>query len=212
MLQGNEDTSSPLAPAGRDAVAMLIGTGGARRIAIASTANGRIVREFPAPRGEIKGLAASADQATVYYATDGTVYALAASGSPKKIGEGDTISLDPSGRYLYAKQFAREPIRLVRIDLASGRTEDVVHPPTPRLTTVTLSPTAVAAKGRILLDTTSPQTWFYSAAVLDTASGRMTPLRLPGYFDCLAPGWTPDGKVICAGAALTASLWRYRSE
>jgi hypothetical protein len=122
------------------------------------------------------------------------------------------VALDPSGRYLYAKQFAREPIRLVRIDLASGRTDEVGQPPNPRLTTVGLSPTAVDAKQRILLDTTSPLTWFYSAAVLDTGIGRMTSLRLPGFFDCMAPGWTADGKIICAGAALTGSLWRYRAE
>ncbi len=212
LMQGSEESSSPLATAGPDAVAMIIGTGASRRIAIASVANGRIVREFPVRPGEIKGVAVSPDRSTVYYGTDGTIYALSGSGPAKPIGEGDTVALDPSGRYLYVKQFAREPIGLVRIDLASGRTEEVVHPPNPRLTTIALSPASVDAKQRILLDTTSPRTWFYSAAVLDTTTGAMTSLRLPEFFDCMAPGWTADGRVICAGAALTGSLWRYRAE
>ena len=212
LMQGTEESSSPLATAGPDAIAMIVGVGASRRIAIASVANGRIVGEFPVRPGQIKGLAVAPDRSTVYYGTDGTVYALSGSGPAKKIGEGDTIALDPSGHYLYVKQFAREPIGLVRIDLTSGRTEEVIHPPNPRLTTIALSPASVDAKQRVLLDTTSPRTWFYSAAVLDTTTGEMTSLRLPGFVDCMAPGWTADGRVICAGAALTGSLWRYRAE
>jgi len=154
----------------------------------------------------------SPDRATVYYVTDGSVFAVAESGPAKRIGEGDTIALDPSGRYLYAKQFAREAIRLIRIDTVSGHTDGLPLPPSLRLTNVGLSPTAVDARQRILVETTSPQTWFYAGALLDTATGRMTRLPLPGFYDCMAPGWTPDGKVLCAGAGLTGSLWRYRAE
>ena len=210
LLQTSEETTSPLAPAGPDGVAMLIGTGSHRRIALASVANGRILRELPVPPGELKGLAVSPDRRTVYFAEGGTVYSVAESGPPRRIAEGDTIALDPSGRYLYAKQFGRDPIRLIQIDTVSGHDVQVDLPPSPRLTTVDLSPTAVDAGQRILLDTTSPLTWFYGAAVLDTTTGKMTPVPLPGFYDCMAPGWTPDGKVVCAGAGLTGSLWRYR--
>jgi hypothetical protein len=185
-------------------------TVGHHRIALASVANGRIIRELSVPPGEIKGLAVSPDRTTVYFAEGGAVYSLAGSGSPTRIVEGDTIALDPSGRNLYAKQFGRDPIGLVQIDTASGHGVQLVLPPNPRLTTVDLSPTAVDARQRILLDTTSPLTWFYGAAVLDTATGKMTPVPWPGFYDCVAPGWTPDGKVVCAGAALTGSMWRYR--
>jgi predicted Ser/Thr protein kinase/DNA-binding beta-propeller fold protein YncE len=210
LLQTSEETTSPLAPAGSDSVAMLVGTGAHRRIALASVANGRMIREIPVPPGEIHGLAVSPDRTTVYVAEGGAVYSLAESGPPKRMAEGDTIALDPSGRYLYAKQLGRDPIRLVQIDTVSGHDVQVNLPPSPRLTTVDLSPTAVDARQRILLDTTSPLTWFYGAAVLDTATGKMTPVPLPGFYDCMAPGWTPDGGVICAGAGLTGSLWRYR--
>jgi len=211
LLQTSEEITSPLAPAGPDAVALLVGASGHRRIALASVANGQILRELPIPPGEEpRGLAVSPDRTTLYYAQGGGVYSLSGSGPPKRIAEGDTITLDPSGRYLYAKQFGRDPIRLVRIDTASGREEEVRLPPAPRLTEVGLSPTAVDAKGRILLDTTSPLTWFYRAAILDTATGKMTLIPLSVFGDSLAPGWTPDGKIVAAGAGLSATLWRYR--
>jgi Tol biopolymer transport system component/predicted Ser/Thr protein kinase len=212
LLQTNEETASPLATAGPDAVAMLVGTDSRRRIAIASVATGQIMRELPTPTAEITALAVSPDRTAVYYVADGSVFAAAGSGPAKRIGEGDAIALDPSGRYLYAKQVAREPICLIRIDTVSGRTDQVPLPSSPQLTQGGLSPTAVDARQRILVETTSPETWFYSGALLDTATGRMASLPRSGFYDCMAPGWTVDGSVVCAGAGLTGSLWRYHAE
>lgn len=91
------------------------------------------------------------------------------------------------------------------------RAPEIPLPARPRLTTVPLFPAALDAKGRILVDVTSPSTWFYRAAMLDTTKGEMTiiPLDFPG--DSMAPGWTRDGKIVRAGAELTGSLWRYRA-
>jgi eukaryotic-like serine/threonine-protein kinase len=209
LLQTTEETTSPLAPAGSDAVAMLVGGSGHRRIALASIANGRILREVQIPPSELRGLAVSPDRTTFYYAQGGLVYAQAG-GQPKRLAEGDTIALEPAGRYLYAKQMGYNPIRLVRIDTGSGREEEVQFPTSPRISAVELSPTAVDVRGRILLDTTSPSTWFYRAAVLDPAQGKLTVIPLSFSGDSMAPGWTPDGKIVSAGAGLTGSLWRYR--
>jgi hypothetical protein len=46
--------------------------------------------------------------------------------------------------------------------------------------------------------------------MLDQAHGSLTVIPLPVTGDAVAPGWTPDGKVVSAGAGLTGSLWRYR--
>jgi hypothetical protein len=210
LLQTSEETTSPLAPAGSDAVAMLVGSSGHRRIALASIAHGRILREVQIPPGELRGLAVSPDLTTYYYAQGGVIYAQSGDGSPRRLAEGDTIALDPTGRYLYAKQMEFNPIRLIRIDTASGGVEQVPLPPSPRIAAVELSPTAVDARGRILLDTTSPSMWFYQAAVLDTAQRKLTVIPLAVTGDSMAPGWTPDGKIVSAGAGLTGSLWRYR--
>jgi hypothetical protein len=126
------------------------------------------------------------------------------------MADGEAIALDPPGRYLYATQTGYNPIRLARIDTASGREEQVPLPESPRIAAMELSPTAIDARGRILLSTTSPSLWFYRAAVLDPVQRKLTiiPLTLTG--DSMAPGWTPDGKIVSAGAGLTGSLWRYR--
>jgi hypothetical protein len=79
-----------------------------------------------------------------------------------------------------------------------------------RIAAVELSPTAVDARGRILLDTTSPSMWFYRAAVLDPAHGKLSVIPLSFRGDSMAPGWTSDGRIVSAGAGLTGSLWRYR--
>ena len=210
LLQTSEETSAPLAVAGPDAVALLVGSDAHRRIALVSTMNGRILREIPIPQGDVNTIAVSKDRNTVYFAESGQVYAQSAGGSPQRLAEGGTITLDPAGRFLYAKQFGHIPIRLVRIDTASGHLEEIPLPASPRLTTVELSPTAVDARGRLLLDVTSPSMWFYRAAMLDTAQGKLTPIPLDFFGDAMAPGWTPDGGIVSAGAGLTSSLWRYR--
>jgi hypothetical protein len=211
LLQTDEESSGPLAPAGNDAVVLMVGPPGKRRIGLAALANGRLLREVQAPPGEPSGIAVSPDRSTFYFAAQGAIYAVTGEGRARSIGAGDTIALDPSGRYLYAKQFGGNPIRLVRIDTVSGSVEDVRVPNTVRLTTVSLSPTAVDARQRILLDTSSPDAWFYRPAMIDARAGVLTSVPLPVSGDCLAPGWTPDGRVVCAGVDLLGTLWRYSS-
>ena len=211
FLQLDEPAGGPLALAGRDAIAFVAGTGERRRIALASLADGHLIRDIPLrsglpPRG---ALAVSSDGNTIYYAESGAVYAQARSGPPRRLAEGDTITLDPAGRYLYAKQFSRDPIRLVRIDVISGETTEVHLRSEARLTSVGLSPTAVDVNQQMLVDTSSPLEWFYRAAILDLRSGVMTPLPMPHLGDCLSPGWGADATIYCNSVGLTASLWRY---
>jgi hypothetical protein len=209
ILQTEEEAGGPLALAGADAVALMVGPVGHRRLAIVSIANGRILSETSVSAGDPSGIAVSPDRETFYYAEGGVVYAKSRSGQPRRLSDGDSIALDPSGRNLFVKQFGRDPIRLIRLDTVSGRETELHVPASLRLTSVSLSPTAVDAHQRIVLDTTSPLTWFYRPGVLDTASGTFTsiPLSAPG--DCMAPGWTGDGRIVCAGSDLTGSLWRY---
>ena len=148
LLETTQETTSPLAPAGSDAVAMVIGDT-SHRIALASIANGRIFREVPVPPVELRGLAVSPDRTPFYYAQGGTVYSQTEEGHAKRLAPGDSIALDPTGRYLYATQTGYDPIHLARIDTASGRAEKFPLPPSPRIAAVELSPTAVDARGRV---------------------------------------------------------------
>jgi hypothetical protein len=209
FLQTDEPTTGPLAVAGRDAIAFVIGLEKHQRIAIASITDGHILREIPLAAGAPSGIAVSPDRSIVYYAQNSGIYALAGTSPARRLGEGDTLTLDPSGRYLYAKQFGKDPIRLVRIDTVSGEQTTVPVPSEPRLTPVVLSSTAVDANERMLVETSSPLNWFYRAALLDLRTGTMTPIRTAHVGDCVSPGWGADASILCNAVGLTGSLWRY---
>jgi hypothetical protein len=210
FLQVDEPSSGPLAPVGRDGIAFVAGAKERPRIVLASLADGHVLRDIPLQAGVPSGLATSPDGGTIYYVQSGSVYAQAASGPPRRLGDGDTVTIDPAGRYLYAKQFSGDPIRLIRFDVISGETSEVAIPSEFRLTSVGLSPTAVDANQRMLIDTSSPLEWFYRAAILDLRSGAMTSVPMPHLGDCLSPGWGADGAIYCNSVGLTASLWRYQ--
>jgi hypothetical protein len=152
LVQLDERNSAPLAPAGPDAIALVVGTNERRRIAIASIADGHLLREVPVPAGTLTGLAVSSDRGTVYYALNGSVYALSGSGPARRLAQGDTIAIDPDEHTLYVKQFGYEPIRLVRVDLTSGQETPVTLPADFRMTDLGLAPTAVNPNRRMLVD------------------------------------------------------------
>jgi hypothetical protein len=210
LLLSDEESGGPLAPAGKDAFAAILGSNERRRIVLASIADGHILREIPLSSAAPTGLAVSPDRTSVYYAQNGSVYALTGSAPARRLGEGNTIVLDPAGRFLYAKQFAHDPIRLVRIDVATGEEAVIKLPSEPRLTQVSMSAVAMDASQHLLVDTTSPLGWFYRAAVLDVRSGEMTMIPMSFVGDCVAPGWGQGGTVFCDAVGLTGSLWRYQ--
>jgi hypothetical protein len=212
FVQLDEPTSGPLAPAGRDAIALIVGPNEHRRIAIVSIADGHVLREVALAAGNLTGLAVSSDRATVYYAQNGSVYALSGSGAPRRLAQGDTIAMDPEEHNLYVKQFAYEPIRLVRIDLASGQESPVTLPAEARMTDLPLSPTAVSSNQRMLVDASTTFMWFYRPALLDLRTGSLATIPMSPVGDCLAPGWAADGSMVCEVVELTGSLWRYRRE
>jgi hypothetical protein len=212
FLQLDEPTSAPLALAGGDAIGLVVGADDHRRIAIASIADGHVLREVPLPAGKLTGLAISSDRQNVYYAQNGSVYALSGLSPARRLAQGDTIAMDPEEHTLYVKQFAYEPIRLARIDLASGQETPIILPAEPRMTGLALAPTAVSANGRMLVDASSPLLWFYRPVVVDLRTGSLAPIPMSTMGDCVSPGWAPDGSVVCHAVGLTGSLWRYRRE
>jgi hypothetical protein len=212
FLQLDEATSGPLAQAGRDAIALVIGANEHRRIAIASIADGHVLREVPLPAGELTGLAVSSDRSTIYYAQNGSVYALSGSGPARRLAQGDSIAMEPQEHNLYVKQRAYEPIRLVRLDLSSGQETPIALPAELRMTDLSLAPTAVNSNQRMLVDASSPLVWFYRPAVLDLRTGSLKTVPMSTGGDCVSPGWAADGSIVCQAVGLTGSLWRYRRE
>ena len=73
-----------------------------------------------------------------------------------------------------------------------------------------LSGSAIRQDGKILLGMQSMDSWFYTLAVLDPGSGRVTMVPLNYTGDLLLSGWTNDGRILAFGEPIRARIWRFR--
>lgn len=205
-----EETTGPLALSSGSTFAFLIGAARDRQIALASLADGHIVRRIPAtmPAG-VRSLAVSPDGATAYYAAAGEVWTVQVSGSaePRRTAAGDSVAVDPSGRFLYVKQLAANPIALTRVPLAGGAPESLA---VPQLDLSPLAANSVDSKQRLVLETGSLDSFFSRPALWDAASQTLTAIPLAFAGDVRSPGWTPDGRILAVGSTFQSSVWHYR--
>jgi hypothetical protein len=125
FVESEEETSSPVAPVGDKKVALIVGTGADRILAIASLDDGRIERRLASTRGaEIyTSLGSSPDGKTLYYTagSPGTVWSISTEGGePKKIASADQMAVDPDGQHLVLARGEKEDIKLSRLALGGG--------------------------------------------------------------------------------------------
>ncbi len=212
LVQTKEDASFPACMVGKDAVAFLLGPPGHEVVALASVADGQIVRRYSEiPAGGIVDLAASADGSTLYYGAAGDIWAVPVSGGkPRRIAAGLSVAADPNGKDLMVVFRDREGIRLVRVP-ASGESGTQFPIQTElRVSPIVLSPNAVGRDGRVLVTLAPPDSWFYLAGVFNPKSGEMKRIPLNFAGDNLSPGWLPDGRILAGGMPTKVSLWRFR--
>jgi hypothetical protein len=208
----NEESSAPMTRIATDAIAFLAGGAAHMRIAIASLREGRMLRQLPFDASEVRSLTASADGGTLYYAAGNVIWSVASdgSGTPKRLIDGNQVSADPGGRFLYVKQLAADPIRLLRVPLAGGDPWPVPTPAGLRLTIQDFAPAAVDSRGRLLLDTASRDSWFYRLSIVDPEHDIIKPLPLSFHGGLGSPCWTADGHITALGIGLASTLWWYR--
>ncbi|MBI2686775.1 MAG: protein kinase [Acidobacteria bacterium] len=211
LVQTAEETGVPFALSGGGGLACMIGTGPKRQIAIASVRDGRILKRVPMPAANIRSMALSPDDGTLYYASGGAVWSLALTGSaqPRRVIDGNQLSLDPRGRYLYVKQMAKSPALLVRVPVAGGATETVPIPKEWRLTVDNPPANAVDARGRMLFEVASADSLFFSAALFDPARRTVTRIPLRFHGEIWAPAWTPEGQIAALGGPFFGAMWHY---
>jgi hypothetical protein len=119
LLNSPESASLPGALLAGGNLAFIVGAADQPRIAIASLRDGRIVRQFPADARRVSSITAPADGETLYYASDGIVWAQPVSGGdPRKIGEGYQLAVEPSGKSLYLARTGEDGYRLFRMPAA----------------------------------------------------------------------------------------------
>jgi Tol biopolymer transport system component len=208
-----EETAAPSVMLGDRQVAFVIGAAPARAIAVASVADGRIVRRVTELRGDIESLVSSPDGKTLYYSSSKMIWAVPAEGGePQKIADGDAVVVAPGGRELIVKLYEKQGSRLLRIPVTGGPARAIPFQQNLTLTSTPLAANAIAKDGRILVQVASVDSWYWRAAILDPASGQVT--RVPVHFDgdLFFSGWGSDGRVLAMGIGMKGGVWRFQTK
>jgi serine/threonine protein kinase/Tol biopolymer transport system component len=215
LLDAAEQAMPPVALVGDKHLAFLAGTAGKPPlIAVASLADGRIVRRLEASSGAApQSLTASPDGRVLYYVENGTLYSIGADGgNPRKLrtASGVAVDLHTAPPSLVLQVAERDGLRLIRTDL-NGNTElPLPFQSAFKLANLPLAAAAVAPDGRIAVTVTSADSWFRSPALVDPVTGAVE--RVPVAFDgdIFYPAWSRDGSLLGVGVSLRSSLWRFQ--
>jgi hypothetical protein len=214
LLESSEESSGPAARVGAGSVAFVSRPDGSARLAIATLREGRIVKRFAFDAASIESIAATPDGDWLYYCAGGQVLRIGTKeqegARPLPVTEGDSVSVDGAGKYLYLTRTEKGRRELVRMPLAGGQTETLAIPPHYTVSNDALSPAAVDASGRILFEVDSADSWYERVAILDTSRKTFAVVSTGFSGDSWMPGWEADGRIAAFGARLDSTLWRYR--
>jgi eukaryotic-like serine/threonine-protein kinase len=215
FIATKEETSGPSCRLGQDKIAFLLGAPGKAVLAVASIADGRIIRRLEGIQAnDITDLVASSDGATLYYVAGRTVWAVSATddGQPRRIGPGDSVVANPKGKDLMIQLREKDGVRLMRVPVSGGQEEPIPIQSPLRLAPVNMGSDSIGKDGRALLSITTPDDWFYGAAVLDMRSGKLEKIPLIFTGDLIQMGWQTDGRIIANGWPTISKLWRFTPE
>jgi len=212
LVDAAEESGPPAALLPDNQVAFIAATGSSKAIAIASAGDGKIIRRIEAVKGEdVKTLAASPDGNTLYYTMAGNVWAVpAADGPPRKICAGDGVAVDPNGKDLCVERWGSGGKHLFRVPLSGGSGDEIRIPNDLPLNHLVMSGTAIRQDGNVLVGVQTKDSWFFSLAVADPASAKLTRVPLNYTGDILLSGWTKDGRIMAFGEPMRSRIWRFR--
>jgi hypothetical protein len=193
-------------------VAFVAGTGAGQTIVIASAGDGRITRRLQGCKGTyVISLAASPDGNTLYYSAEGSIWAIpVADGTPSKLSAGDGAAVNPNGKDLIVNSLERDGVHLLRIPLAGGPAQEIPFRYDMPLDPLPLAGNSLSKDGKLLVGVTARDDWFFRAAVMDLASGKVTAIPLNFSGDILQTVWANDGRVLALAEPIEAHLWRFR--
>jgi Tol biopolymer transport system component len=214
LLESSEESSSPATRVGAGSVAFVLDPTNVPRIAIATLREGRIVKQFTFDAASVESIAATPDGAKLYYCDHGQVWWISTKDTettkPVLVTEGDSVAIDPVGKYLYIKRMQKGQRELVRMPLTGGQAEALAIPSEYTISDDELSPAAADAAGRILFEVDSADSWYERVAVIDTSRKTFSVISTGFSGDVWMPGWQSDGRVAAVGVRLDSTLWRYQ--
>jgi hypothetical protein len=180
-------------------------------IAVASLRDGTVIRRFSADAHQVTAMTAPADGNTIYYASNGTIWAQPVSGGdPRKITQGYDVAVDQSDKFLYLISAGEDGYELFQMPAAGGEATRIGLPANFNLTPVGLSPSAVDRGGRVLLPVNLLDVFFFRTAIFDPLHKTMTTVQVPPRVVVMSASWTRDGGIAACVTRWSSSLWRYR--
>jgi serine/threonine protein kinase len=212
LLETNDEAGPPMAQVGDDEVAFMAGTSSSQSLEIASLKDGRILHRFELIHGsDVQDVAGSPDGKTLYYTSGGNVWSIPADGGkPRKVCAGLSLAVDPNGKDLVIERHGSENITLERVPLSAGTEQPIPVKGGPPISPLLLGPNAINTHGQLLVSVQPTDSWFFRAAIIDLATGKMTqiPLNYDGDIDYL--GWSSDGRILAMTLPMTSHIWRFR--
>jgi hypothetical protein len=214
LVNTADETFTPAAALGRSEIAFLAavpGPGQRREVAIAGISTGAISRRIPLDKGIITSLAGTPDGKTLFIAAGGSVWSVPSSGGePTRIRRGDSVGVDPSGRFLLVQAIGVHETHLVKVPLDGGAEQEIRIAGPYQLSSRPISSQTIGKDGRLIVSLASPDSWFVSPGIIDLATGRVTVIPVDRYHDYLFPSWAPDGSILSTAVGLRSSLWRFQ--
>jgi eukaryotic-like serine/threonine-protein kinase len=187
LINTADETAAPMTAAGPNHIAFVIGPDPHETIAIADTANGRIIGRIAPGKGAILSLAASPDGAALYFAAGGSVWSVASTGGDAhRISAGDGVVADPAGRELVVVRKDSSRILLFRMPVNGGPEQAVPLDSAARVYYMVVSPGTMRGDGRMLLSLNILDSWFNPLALLRHDFG---PRHAPGGRRCKRPAF-----------------------
>ncbi len=209
FLQTTEETAVPAAPLRDDQFTFIIGSGMTRRIAVASVNDGRIIRRLEKIDGAgVNFLASSPDGRTIYYQSGKNIWSVpSADGEPHLIRPGDSMAVDPGGKYLIVQLTEKETVRFVRVPLDGGAETQLSFPEVHLANSITGN--AIRSDGAIIA-TLAFGDFNWGLGLLHPDTGKMDRIAVDPSFDVHWPTFLPDGSIRVAGFGFNATMWRFR--
>ena len=217
FLDFHEEARPPLALVGDDTVAFVSGALDRPRLTLVSL-DGRLRQRIDISSGAgVTGLAATPDGATLFYATAGSVYRVAVTGTESTlVGRGELVAFDPASGDLVIMLLESTGGALVRVPPGGGPEETAIVAERDWWATISnsysaLTGGAVAPDGRLVVQLESPDSWFWQLGLVDT-SGRLLAPFFDFPQDVMWASWDESGRVVAVARTLNAQLWRFRRD
>jgi hypothetical protein len=118
------------------------------------------------------------------------------------------VAVYPATGELLIQRFERAGVRLFRLPRPAGRPEEVrVKRGALRLVTLAIGGGAIHRDGRVLVGSTSRDSWYWRPAVL-LPGGELRPVPAAYEGDIYPAGWSEGDRALGTGYPLRSELWR----